>query len=204
MKWIQLLQRISPSKSKISRDSASAKVFRRKSTHKMNILLSFKQTMEVSMPQVKSDRPSMETLVVWAAEQGPFPYGAAVVPVVSAATSRTRILQAGRRLQPGRREVTFTRVPQIPRYPSWKKRWPVWMARIRHLDLRPAWRRSARLSSVFSRPVIAWYPSRTPPLGLTCCLRSSCRASRSPFLMRHDQHRKHRGGGSPRLSAGLP
>src|SRR5208283_4196641 len=28
----------------------------------------------------------METLVVWAAEQGPFPYGAAVVPVVSAVT----------------------------------------------------------------------------------------------------------------------
>ena len=38
------------------------------------------------MPQVKNDRPSIETLLVWAAEQGPFPYGAAVVPIVSAAT----------------------------------------------------------------------------------------------------------------------
>ena len=38
------------------------------------------------MSHVKDDRPSMETLVVWAAEQGPYPYGAAVVPVVSAAT----------------------------------------------------------------------------------------------------------------------
>src|SRR5664279_3933116 len=38
------------------------------------------------MSLLKKSRTSMETLVVWAAEQGPFPYGAAVVPVVSAAT----------------------------------------------------------------------------------------------------------------------
>jgi cystathionine gamma-synthase len=38
------------------------------------------------MPQMKNGRLSMETLVVWAAEHGPFPYGAAVVPIVPAAT----------------------------------------------------------------------------------------------------------------------
>jgi len=38
------------------------------------------------MAPMKSARPSIETLAVWAAEQGPFPFGAAVMPVVSAAT----------------------------------------------------------------------------------------------------------------------
>ena len=38
------------------------------------------------MAQTKDARPSMETLAVWGAEQGPFPFGAAVMPVVSAAT----------------------------------------------------------------------------------------------------------------------
>ena len=38
------------------------------------------------MTRQNGDRRSMETLAVWAAEQGPFPYGAAVMPVVSAAT----------------------------------------------------------------------------------------------------------------------
>ena len=38
------------------------------------------------MARKSGDQRSIETLAVWAAEQGPFPYGAAVVPVVSAAT----------------------------------------------------------------------------------------------------------------------
>ena len=38
------------------------------------------------MPPVQKDRPSMETLAVWAAEQRPFPYNAAVMPIVQAAT----------------------------------------------------------------------------------------------------------------------
>jgi cystathionine gamma-synthase len=35
---------------------------------------------------MQNDRQSMETQAVWAAEHGPFPYGAAVMPIVSAAT----------------------------------------------------------------------------------------------------------------------
>ena len=35
---------------------------------------------------MQKDRQSMETQAVWAAEHGPFPYGAAVMPIVSAAT----------------------------------------------------------------------------------------------------------------------
>jgi cystathionine gamma-synthase len=38
------------------------------------------------MSQEKSRELSMETQAVWAAESGPFPYGAAVVPIVTAAT----------------------------------------------------------------------------------------------------------------------
>lgn len=38
------------------------------------------------MSMDKSAGPSMDTQAVWAAEEGPFPYGAAVVPIVPAAT----------------------------------------------------------------------------------------------------------------------
>ncbi|MGB8694788.1 MAG: aminotransferase class I/II-fold pyridoxal phosphate-dependent enzyme [Steroidobacteraceae bacterium] len=51
------------------------------------ILLGFtEQGKSLQMTRKSGDRRSIETLAVWAAEQGPFPYGAAVVPVVSAAT----------------------------------------------------------------------------------------------------------------------
>src|ERR1700692_935087 len=48
------------------------------------------------MSQDKPRELSLDTQAVWAAESGPFPYGAAVVPIVTAATFAYEDLDTGR------------------------------------------------------------------------------------------------------------